>query len=240
MRTLGLLGGMSWESTREYYRILNQEARAELGGLHSAKLLLHSFDFAEIAKLQHDDKWDTLGDMLANAAQGLQAAGADAVLICTNLMHKVAPQVEAAISIPLLHMVDAVAESIRNNGQNKVALLGTRFTMEEPFYRERLGQQHGIEAIIAAEADRQIVHDVIYNELCQGIISEQAQAEYIRIIKALQADGAQGMILGCTEIEQLVTPEVTDACLYDTARIHAEYAARYMLEPVRQPAKASA
>jgi aspartate racemase len=223
MRTIGLLGGMSWESSIEYYRILNELVRDERGGLHSAPLLLHSFDFAEVAALQAAGRWDDAGDLLAVAAKGLEAAGAELLLICTNTMHKVAPAVEAAISAPLLHIVDATAERVSASRLGTVGLLGSRFTMEDGFYQERM-QAHGLRVLVPGEADRLLVHRVIFEELCAGVVSEASRRAYQEVMSRLAAAGAEGVILGCTEIELLVGQADSPVEVFPTTRIHAEAA----------------
>jgi aspartate racemase len=229
VRTLGLLGGMSWESTLPYYRIVNERVRQRLGGLHSAKLVLHSVDFAEIEALQHAGDWDAAGVILVEAARGLRAAGAEGLVICTNTMHLVAPAIEAAVDLPLLHIADATAARIREAGLSRVALLGTRFTMERDFYRQRI-EAAGIEVIVPAAAQREIVHRVIYEELCLGRILDASREAYRGIIEDLVAHGAQGVILGCTEIGLLVGEGDATVPLFDTARIHAEAAADWALD----------
>lgn len=228
MRTLGLLGGMSWESTLPYYRIVNQRVRERLGGLHSAKLLLHSVDFAEIEALQRAGDWDAAGAQLAAAARGLRLAGAEAIVVCTNTMHLVAPAIEAAVDIPLLHIADATAQRIRAAGLTRVALLGTRFTMEQAFYRERI-EAAGIAVLTPDAAQRERVHRVIYDELCLGRILDASCDDYRTIMADLVARGAQGLILGCTEISLLVGEGDASVPLFDTARIHAEAAADWAL-----------
>lgn len=228
MRTLGLLGGMSWESTLPYYRIVNERVRERLGGLHSAKLVLHSVDFAEIEALQHAGDWDAAGAQLAAAAGGLRLAGAEAIVVCTNTMHLVAPAIEAAVDIPLLHIADATAQRIRAAGLTRVALLGTRFTMEQAFYRERI-EAAGIAVLTPDAAQRERVHRVIYGELCLGRILDASRDDYRTIMADLVARGAQGVILGCTEISLLVGEGDASVPLFDTARIHAEAAADWAL-----------
>ena len=196
MKTIGLLGGMSWESTQGYYQALNQGIKEKLGGLHSAKIILYSVDFAEIEKLQMQGNWDAAGDLLADAAAGVEKAGADFLLICTNTMHKVVPQIESKIKIPLLHIADATANELIAQGITKVALLGTAFTMEQDFYKGRLEEKHGIEVVVPNKVDRQIVHNTIYNELCLGEVNNNSKQEYLRIIQNLSNQGAQGVILG--------------------------------------------
>ena len=229
MRTLGLLGGMSWESTLPYYRIVNECVRDRLGGLHSAKLVLHSVDFAEIEELQRRGDWDAGGAMLADAARGLRAAGAEAIVLCTNTMHRVASAIEQAVDIPLLHIADATAARIRATGLERVGLLGTRFTMEMDFYRSRI-EAAGIAVSVPGEAQRDTVDRIIYEELCQGRIFEASREAYRGIIAGLVEAGAQGVILGCTEIGLLVGPEDAAVPLFDTARIHAEAAADWALD----------
>ncbi len=228
MKTIGMLGGMSWESTLSYYRALNEGVRARAGGLHSAKILLHSVDFAPIEDLQHSGDWEALADQLAEAAVGLERAGADFLLICTNTMHKLAPQIQARLHIPLLHIADATAAVLREADISRVGLLGTRFTMEEAFYRERL-EAAGIEVIVPDAPQRQRVHEVIYGELCLGVLNERSKTEYLAIIDSLATRGAQGVILGCTEIALLVQQEDTPVALFDTTAIHAEQAVRLAL-----------
>jgi aspartate racemase len=228
MKTLGLLGGMSWESTIPYYRIINERVRDRLGGLHSAKLVLHSVDFAGIEVLQMAGDWDSAGAQLAGAARGLRAAGAEAIVLCTNTMHLVAPAIENAVDIPLLHIADATAARIRTAGLARVALLGTRFTMEQAFYRERI-EAAGIAVLTPDAAQRERVHRVIYDELCLGRIVDTSRNDYRTIMADLVARGAQGVILGCTEIGLLVDDADADVPLFDTARIHAEAAADWAL-----------
>lgn len=228
MKTLGLIGGMSWESTVPYYRIVNERVRERLGGLHSAKLVLHSVDFAAIETLQRADDWATAGAILADAARGLRAAGAEAIVLCTNTMHLVAPAIEAAVDVPLLHIADATAARIRAAGLDTVALLGTRFTMERDFYRARI-EAAGIAVLTPDAADRETVHRVIYDELCLGRIRDESRAAYRAIIAGLVARGAQGAILGCTEIGLLIGEGDAPVPLFDTARIHAEAAADWAL-----------
>ena len=223
MQTIGLLGGMSWESTELYYRWINELVKEKLGGLHSAKIVLVSVDFQEIETLQHEGRWDEAGAALAQAAQQIEAAGADFLLICTNTMHKVAPQIEQAIHIPILHLADATAVRIQQKGLKKVGLLGTNFTMEQDFYRGRL-EQHGLEVIVPNAADRAVVHGVIYNELCLGQVEDTSRQEFLRIIDDLHAQGAEGIIEGCTEIVMLVQQQHTAVPLFDTTAIHAEAA----------------
>lgn len=229
MKTLGLIGGMSWESTADYYRVINEEVKARLGGLHSAKICLWSVDFAEIEVLQHQGRWAETAVLLAKAAQSLEAAGAESVLICTNTMHKVAPEVSAAVKIPLLHIADATGQVLKAEGITRVGLLGTRFTMSERFYRERLEQQFNIDVLVPDEDDQALVHRIIYDELCLGKVKEESRHAYIKVMERLTAQGAQAVILGCTEIAMLVKPEHTDIRLFDTTRIHAEAAVTFAL-----------
>ncbi|BDU14841.1 aspartate/glutamate racemase family protein [Lysobacter auxotrophicus] len=225
MKTLGLIGGMSWESTVPYYRIVNQTVKERLGGLHSARLLLYSVDFAQIEKLQHAGDWDGAGEVLADAARSLKAGGAELLVICTNTMHKVAGAVEAASGLPLLHIADATGAAIRAHGIGRIGLLGTRFTMEQDFYRQRLVERHGLEVLVPEPDERDIVHRVIYDELCQGVIREASRAQYRRVMDALVARGAQGIILGCTEIGLLVGEGDANVPLFDTTALHARAAA---------------
>jgi len=228
MKTIGLLGGMSWESTELYYRGLNEGVKARLGGLHSAKIALVSVDFQEIETLQHARRWDEAGALLAQAAQQVQAAGADFLLICTNTMHKVAPQIEAAIDIPLLHLADATAARIQTRGLETVGLLGTEFTMSEEFYRGRL-EQHGLRVLVPPPEDRRLVHQIIYDELCLGRVEKASRQVYLRIMEDLAARGAEGVIEGCTEIVMLVQQQHTPIPLFDTTAIHVEAAVELAL-----------
>ncbi len=220
MKTIGLLGGMSWESSVEYERIINTEVRRRLGGTHSADLIVRSYDFAEIEALQESSDWEGAGRRLAGDAVRLEASGADLIVLATNTMHKVAPQIEAAIDIPLLHIADATAEAVRTGGITAVALLGTRYTMEQDFYRGRL-EENGLSVVIPDPADRAFVHDVIFDELVQGRIVAASRQRYLEIIGRLHAEGAQGVVAGCTEIELLVTPEDVGLPYFPTTRIHA-------------------
>jgi aspartate racemase len=220
MKTIGLLGGMSWESTQTYYRMLNENVKASLGGLHSARVILYSVDFAEIEALQHQGNWDETARILAKAASAVESAGADFLLIGTNTMHKVAPQIEASISIPLLHIADATASVLLKDQIRTVGLLGTRFTMEQAFYRERLEAQ-GIEVLVPDDAERDIIHRVIYEELCLGVTSAESKAQYLGVVDHLAQRGAQGVIMGCTEIGLLIQQNDTAVPLYDTTAIHA-------------------
>jgi aspartate racemase len=230
MRTIGLLGGMSWESTVGYYRKINEGVKKSLGGLHSAKIVLYSVDFEPIEQLQHKGDWEGTADILSEAALKVQAAGADFLVICTNTMHKVAPDIEKAIHIPILHIADATAEVLADKGIKTVGLLGTAFTMEQDFYKGRLMQKYGLEVLVPNEPDRKIVHNVIYQELCLGRMIESSKTEYLRIIKRLANQGAEGVILGCTEIGLLVNQSDTDIELCDTTAIHAEKAVEYAIQ----------
>ena len=231
MKTIGLIGGMSWESTVPYYRLINEAVRARLGGLHSAKLVLHSVDFHEVERLQREGDWAQAGELMAGAARSLEAAGADFLVLCTNTMHKVAGSIESAVPIPLLHIADATGDAIRQAGHSTVGLLGTRFTMEEAFYRDRLRERHGLQVLVPDEADRGIVHRVIYEELCLGLVRPGSRAEYARILAGLAARGAQAVILGCTEISMLVGPGDSELPLFDTTAVHAQAAAVRALGP---------
>ena len=229
MKTIGMIGGMSWESSIEYYRIVNEAAREKLGGLHSAKSIMYSVDFAEIEILQSEGRWDEATQVMVEAAQRVEAGGADFLIICTNTMHKMADEVEKAIHIPLLHIADATARAIKAQGLGKVGLLGTKFTMEEDFYRGRLVGRHDLEVLIPEAEDREIVHRVIYDELVLGMIKPESRKQYKQIIEKLIAAGAQGIILGCTEIGLLVKNEDSRVPLFDTTIIHAITAVEYAL-----------
>lgn len=229
MKTIGLLGGMSWESTALYYRQINKLVKERLGGLHSAQIAMVSVDFQEIEELQHRGQWDTTGEILSKAAGQVQAAGADFLLICTNTMHKVARQIEAAIDIPILHIADATAERIKSQGIENIGLLGTAFTMEQDFYAGRLRDAYGLNVLLPPKQDRDLVHRVIYEELVLGVVRDESRQEYLRIMDALQAEGAEGVIEGCTEIVMLVQQEDTDIPLFDTTSIHAEAAVEMAL-----------
>lgn len=229
MKTIGLIGGMSWESTIPYYRLINETVKARLGGLHSAKIILHSVDFHDIERLQHAGDWETAGAVLAKAARSLEAAGADFLVLCTNTMHKVAPSIEEAVTIPLLHIADPTATEIRQAGHSTVGLLGTRFTMQQPFYRERLSARHGLHVIVPGAADCDSVHRIIYEELCLGVVLPQSRLEFQRVMSGLASQGAQAIILGCTEISLLVGDRDADVALFDTTAIHARAAAQEAL-----------
>lgn len=221
MRTIGLLGGMSWESSREYYRLANTLVRERLGGVHSARVLLDSVDFAEIEELQRTGRWQAAGELLAARAAALEGAGAELLLICTNTMHVVYDQVAAAVSVPVLHLADATAARITRAGLDRVGLLGTSFTMEQPFYRERLAER-GVTAVVPGDEDRAEVHRVIYEELVRGIVADPSREAFREVIGRLVEEGAQGIILGCTEIELLIGPEDSLVPVFPTARIHIE------------------
>ncbi len=229
MKTIGLVGGMSWESTVAYYRIINEAVRERLGGLHSAQCVLWSFDFHEIEALQHGGDWEAATRRMIGAGRAVERAGADFVVICTNTMHRMAEDVQAAVKIPLLHIGDATAEAIRGAGLSRVGLLATRFTMEEDFYRGRLIDKHGLDILIPDEAEREIVHEVIYNELCRGRINGESRQRFRAMVRRLADAGAEGVILGCTEIGLLVRPEDSPVPLFDTTRIHAQAAVDWAL-----------
>ncbi|HIA58429.1 MAG TPA: aspartate/glutamate racemase family protein [Gammaproteobacteria bacterium] len=229
MKTIGMLGGMSWESTATYYRILNEGIKSALGGFHSARIAMVSVDFDEMEKLQHTGDWEQMARLLGAAAKSVEAAGADFLLICTNTMHKVAPQIEQAISIPLLHIADATAEQLVRDRISCVGLLGTQFTMEQDFYKRRLTEKFGIKVVIPDAGDRELVHEVIYDELCMGKITVNSRSSYLHIIDKLKQHGAEAVVLGCTEIALLVQQAHTPVPLYDTTEIHAQQAIRYAL-----------
>jgi aspartate racemase len=230
MKTIGLIGGMSWESSIEYYRIINETAKEKLGGLHSAKSLMVSVDFAEIEKLQHEDRWEEAGEILVKCAQDLERGGADFIVLCTNTMHKLADKITANVNIPFLHIADATAEKIVAAGIRRIGLLGTRFTMEHDFYKGRLINNFGLDVLIPEKADRDIVHRVIYEELVLGRIVDSSREEYKRIMDDLLAKGAEGIILGCTEIELLIKEGDCRAPLFPTTKIHAVAAVDKALE----------
>ncbi|MEE4251418.1 MAG: aspartate/glutamate racemase family protein [Alcanivoracaceae bacterium] len=221
MKTIGMLGGMSWESTATYYQLINTGIKQHLGGLHSAKIAMISVDFDAIEKLQSKGDWDGSARLLSQAAQSVEAAGADFLVICTNTMHKVAPQIEAALSIPILHIADATGAALTQAGCTRVGLLGTAFTMEQTFYKDRIKDKYGIEVITPNPTDRSIIHRVIYEELCLGHVTSGSRQQYLEIIDQLAHNGAQGVILGCTEISLLVQQQHTSIALFDTAAIHA-------------------
>lgn len=221
MKTIGLLGGMSWESTASYYSAVNKGVSKALGGLHSARVCLYSVDFAEIEQLQHENRWDEAANLLCRAAQSVEAGGADFLLICTNTMHKVAEQIESSIAIPLVHIADATAEQLVADGVKRVGLLGTRFTMEQDFYKGRVSEKYGIDVLVPDEEEQSLIHKVIYTELCLGEIRDASREKYLKIIGSLHARGAEAVILGCTEIALLVQQKHTQVPLYDTTQIHA-------------------
>jgi aspartate racemase len=231
MKIIGLIGGMSWESTIPYYRLINETIKARLGGLHSAKIILYSVDFHEIERLQHAGDWETAGVVLANAARSLEAAGADFLVLCTNTMHKVAPNIEAVVGRPLLHIADPTAVEIKRAGHTTVGLLGTCFTMEQPFYRDRLTAHHGLSVIVPDTEERKTIHRIIYEELCLGAILPESRGQFQKVIAMLVSRGAQAIILGCTEISLLVSQSDSEVPLFDTTAIHACAAAEQALVP---------
>jgi aspartate racemase len=231
MKTIGLIGGMSWESSIEYYRIINEAIRGRLGGLHSAKCVMASVDFAEIEPLQHLGKWNEAAEILIAAARSVEAGGADFVIVCTNTMHKVADEVQKHLRIPILHIADATAQAVKAEGLKKVGLLGTKFTMEEDFYKGRLIQKHNLEVIVPPAEAKDVVNRVIYDELCRGEIKPSSKTKYLGIIEHLAKEGAEGIILGCTEIGLLVKKEDCQVPLFDTTRIHALAAVEFALQP---------
>ena len=230
MKTIGLIGGMSWESSAEYYRIINQTVQERLGGLHSAQCILFSFDFQEIEQLQHQGEWEKLTDLMIRAAQTLQGAGAELLIICTNTMHKMAEEVQSSVGIPLVHIADAAANAIMEKGLDKVALLGTRFTMEEDFYKKRLREKYKLNVIIPSESGREVIDHVIYTELCRGIMHQSSKEQFKAIIEKLGSSGAQGVILGCTEIPLLISQQDAGIPLFDTTTIHAQAAVEVALQ----------
>jgi aspartate racemase len=231
MKTIGLLGGMSWESSAVYYQIINQAVKEQLGGLHSARILLHSIDFAEVAALQHAGRWGEATALLIDGAQRLERGGADLLVLCTNTMHKVADELTAATRLPFVHIADPTGEAIRAQGLKTVALLGTRFTMEQAFYKGRLTERFGLRVMVPNEAEIEVVHQIIYEELCLGVIREESRAAYRAIMARLVAEGAEGIILGCTEIDLLVGPGDASVPLFDTTRLHALKAVELALRP---------
>ena len=224
MKRIGLLGGMSWESSIEYYRLVNEITRERLGGLHSADCLLRSVDFLEIEVLQRENRWDEAGERLAAEARALAAGGAELLVLCTNTMHKVADAVTAAVDIPFVHIADTTAHAVRAAGLSRVGLLATGYTMEQDFYVGRLRDVHGLEVLVPLQDDRRIVHDVIYDELCVGVVKDESREEYRRVMRELADRGAQGILLGCTEIDLLVGPQDSPVPVFDTTRLHAERA----------------
>ncbi len=231
MKTIGLIGGMSWESTIPYYRHINEAVKLALGGLHSAKVILFSVDFHDIEQLQHAGRWDEAGTVLAAAARSLELAGADFLVVCTNTMHQVAPAIESAVRIPLLHIADPTARAITQAGLHTVGLLGTRFTMEQAFYRDRLQHDHGINVLVPEAVDREAVHRIIYDELCLGQVRAASRETFRAAMARLVAQGAQAVILGCTEISSLVGANDAAVPLFDTTAIHAQAAAEHAMEP---------
>ena len=229
MKTLGLLGGMSWESTTTYYQLINRRVREVQGGLHSARCIVFSFDFAEIEVLQRAGKWDEAGALLDDAAGKLKLAGADAIVVCTNTMHMVATNIDSTTQLPLIHIVDPTAKAIEEAGFKTVGLLGTRFTMEKQFYKARLAEQHGLEVITPSDEDREIVHSIIYQELCNGIVKSESREAYRKVIRNLAASGADSLVLGCTEIGLLVNESSSDLPIFDTTALHAKYAADWAM-----------
>jgi aspartate racemase len=227
MKTIGLIGGMSWESSAEYYRLINETVKTQFGGLHSAKCLMYSVDFAEIEVLQHQGKWDQAAELMIDAAQRVERGGADFLLICTNTMHKLADTVQTHIRIPLLHIADATATKIQERGVKTVGLLGTKFTMEENFYKGRLSEKYGLNVLIPDGDERDTIHRVIYEELCCGVINQTSKDMYVSIMNHLVTRGAEGIILGCTEIPLLIQDHDSQVPLFDTTRIHAEAAVEY-------------
>lgn len=230
MKTIGLIGGMSWESSIEYYRIINEITKAKLGGLHSAKSIMYSVDFADVEVLQHQNKWAEAAELLTDAAKDLENGGADLIVLCTNTMHKVADEIQANIKIPFLHIADATAQRVKESSIEKIGLLGTRFTMQEDFYKGRLTQKYGLDVRVPAAQDRELIHRVIYDELVVGRIEQKSKEQYIAIMEQMVRQGAEGIILGCTEIGLLVHQEDSQVPLFDTTRIHAEAAVEYALK----------
>jgi aspartate racemase len=235
MKRIGLLGGMSWESSAEYYRLINEATRARLGGLHSADCLLRSVDFAEIEQLQRDGAWDQAGERLASEASALVAGGAELLVLCTNTMHKVADAITDVIDVPFVHIADTTAHAVRARGMSRVGLLATAYTMEHEFYVGRLRDLHDLGVIVPDEPDRRLVHDVIYSELCVGVIREESREEYRRIMRALADTGAEAILFGCTEIDLLVGPDDSPVSVFDTTRLHAERAVELSLEAAIAP-----
>jgi aspartate racemase len=233
---IGLIGGMSWESTVPYYRLINETVREQRGGLHSARIVLYSVDFHDVEAMQRTGRWSDAGDALAQAAVALEGAGADFLVLCTNTMHKVAAAIERAVRIPLLHIADPTADAVKAAGVHTIGLLGTRFTMEEDFYRERLRALHGLDVVVPDSADRDAVHRIIYDELCMGRVVESSRAHYRSIVERLVARGAAGIILGCTEISMLLGPADASVPTFDTTLIHARAAALRAMAAVNRPA----
>lgn len=232
MKTIGLIGGMSWESSLLYYQIINQRVKEKLGGHHSAKSLMYSVDFQEIKTLQYQGKWEEATKIMIDSARRLESGGADFIVICTNTMHKMAKEVEESVSIPLLHIADSTANEIVKDGITKVALLGTAFTMEQDFYKGRLIERFGLDVIVPNETERMIIHDVIYQELCLGIINEKSKHSYLKIINSLSQQGAEAIIFGCTEITLLISQDDCSIPVYDTTKLHAECAVDFALSEI--------
>ncbi len=230
MKTIGLIGGMSWESSLEYYRIINQTVKEKLGNSHSAKSLMLSVDFEEIKQLMLEDDWDKLRNIMVNAAIQLEKGGADFIVICTNTMHRLVEDIAENTNLPVLHIADATAQKVKEKNIRKVGLLGTKFTMEQDFYKKHLAEKHNLEVIVPNEEDRNTIHDIIFNELCLGQINKSSKREYIRIINDLKGNGVEGVILGCTEIPLLIKQEDVSIPIFDTTRIHAEMAVEYALK----------
>lgn len=228
MRRIGLLGGMSWESTALYYRLINEDVRERLGGFHSARLLMASVDFADVEAMQVAGDWDAAGALLAQEARALEGAGAACVVLCTNTMHKVAGAIEAAVGVPLIHLADVTADAVKAAGLDRVALLGTRFTMEQPFYADRL-RSHGLEVLVPEGDDLTLVHDVIYDELVLGVVRDESRAAYVDVVRRLVARGAGGVVLGCTEIELLIGPDDLEVPVFATTALHARAAVDFAL-----------
>jgi len=230
MKTIGLIGGMSWESSSEYYKIINETVKERLGGLNSAKCIMYSVDFEEIASLQHQGEWEELTRLMIRFAQQLERAGADFIVICTNTMHKMAREIQDNINIPLLHIADATAERIKEQGLRKPGLLGTKFTMEEDFYKKRLKEKYNLDVMIPSNTDREIIDSVIYNELCLGILKQSSKEKFKDIIRRLVSNGADGLILGCTEIPLLISQKDVEVPLFDTTAIHSKAAVEFALD----------
>ena len=235
MKTIGLIGGLSWESTAIYYRLLNETVRRRFGGLHSAKLLLWSFDFAEIEALQAAGDWAAATEMMADAARRLERAGADCLVICSNTMHRMAREVEAATALPLIHIADATAAAIKASSSRRPLLLATRYTMEQPFYKARLAERHGIAALIPDDAGRTTIHRIIYEELCRGIVRPESKAAYLEVVARGRAQGADGVIFGCTEVGMIIAPADFDIPVFDTTLLHAEAAIAFATQHIPLP-----
>ncbi len=240
MRTIGLLGGMSWESTAVYYRLINESVRDRLGGLHSAKVIMHSVDFESIVELQKSDAWDRAGALLADLARDLETAGADCVLICTNTMHKLADTVQRAVSIPLLHITDVTGAAVRSAGCRRPLLLATRYTMEQDFYLSKLRDRHGLSPMVPNAEDRNAVHDIIFNELCCGVVRESSRQRYLDVVAAAAASGADSVILGCTEICLLIGSQHFDLPVFNSTLLHAEAAVAFALDRNNEPERSAA